>query len=148
MCRTTKETFGADKKKGKGESYSRGDQGMVPQAKGLAHLGNGGGRTASVASGIQGMWSNNLWPSFLPRGVYTIGIGSDSPGCSQRIDAERLGTELGLEHLVTEQVPGSPVAVCGIKHGDSLQAEMLLFKQPPTGTDQVSLSQQETLGGT
>lgn len=94
------------------------------------------------------MWSNNLWLSFLPGGVYTIDIGGDSPGCSHRIDAERLGTELGLEHLVTEQVLGSPVAVCGIKHGDSLQAEMLLFKQPPTGTGQVSLSQQETLGGT
>lgn len=44
-------------------------------------------------------------------------------------------------------MPGSPVAVCGIKHGDSLQAEML-FKQPPTGTGQASLSQQGTLGGT
>jgi hypothetical protein len=52
VCRTTKETFGAGKKKGRGESYSRGDQGKFPQAKGLAHLGNGGGRTESVASGI------------------------------------------------------------------------------------------------
>lgn len=49
-------------------------------------------------------------------------------------EAERLGTKLGLDHLVTEQVLGSPVAVCGIKHADSLQAEVPLFKQPPTGT--------------
>lgn len=65
-----------------------------------------------------------------------------------RAEAERLGTKLGLDHLVTEQVLGSPVAVCGIKHDDSLQAEMLLFKQPPTGTGQASLSEQGTLGGT
>lgn len=64
-----------------------------------------------------------------------------------RAEAGRLGTKLGLDHLVTEQVLGSPVAVCGIKHGDSLQAELPLFKQPPTGTGQASLSQQGTWGG-
>lgn len=65
-----------------------------------------------------------------------------------RAEAGRLGTKLGLDHLVIEQVLGSPVAVCGIKHGDSLQAELLLLKQPPAGTGQASLSQQGTLGGT
>lgn len=133
----------------------QGDQAKVLQAKCLAHLGNRGWQDrASGQWDTRGIWSNNMWLSFLPGGVHTIGTGGNSSGCSHRIDlgarveAERQGTKQGLEHLVIEQVPGSLAAVCGIKHGDSLQAEMLLFKQPPTGTGQASPSQQETLGGT
>lgn len=133
----------------------QGDQAKAPQAKRLAHLGNTGWLDRAGGQwAIRVIWSKNLWLSFLPGGVHTIGTGGDSPRCSHMIDSGagvdtgRPGTKQGLEHLDIEQVPGSPAAVCGIKHGDSLQAEMLLFKQPPTGTGQASLSQQGTLGGT